>query len=350
MSGLEVASSWHIASLSSNLVGATRRHSAIPKLERPCISSAIALIGALVYGAADFLGGLAAQAPSVDRRDRGGRLHPDCCCSCVALPRDRRRVDPVRRLWGALSGVVRRDRDRAAVRVPRDRADEHPVAAHRGGLGDRADAVGARRRGRDARPRSAMPVSGSRSSPSCSWASSPASRSCARALRGILMAIGAGVAIGAFLIIIDQTSDESGLVPLVMSRSRQHPDHRSASIGVLALAAVRAGRPAASVWTRRRPEDRRHAHAATPISSTRASAPSRRRPARSRSRMAAGRVACGVLDAAANRSPAARGAAPRRPVVVSALTALYPAGTIILAAIVLRERIAPCSGSDSRSR
>ena len=38
-------------------------------------------------------------------------------------------------------------------------------------------------------------------------------------VRGLVMAVGAGIAIGAFLIVIDQTSDESGLVPLVMSRA-----------------------------------------------------------------------------------------------------------------------------------
>ena len=38
-------------------------------------------------------------------------------------------------------------------------------------------------------------------------------------LRGLLMALGAGVAIGAFLIVLDQTSDESGLVPLIVSRA-----------------------------------------------------------------------------------------------------------------------------------
>ena len=37
-------------------------------------------------------------------------------------------------------------------------------------------------------------------------------------LRGILMAIGSGVAIGTFFVTIDQTSEESGVVPLVLNR------------------------------------------------------------------------------------------------------------------------------------
>ena len=50
-------------------------------------------------------------------------------------------------------------------------------------------------------------------------------------------------------------------------------------------------------------------------------------------------IACGVLDAAAN---ALMLVALRigELSIVSALTALYPAGTILLAAIVLRERVA----------
>ncbi|MDO9591139.1 MAG: EamA family transporter, partial [Microcella sp.] len=51
-------------------------------------------------------------------------------------------------------------------------------------------------------------------------------------------------------------------------------------------------------------------------------------------------IACGVLDAIANIIVLA-GLRLGDLTVVSVLTALYPAGTILLAAIVLRERIAP---------
>src|SRR6478735_6930975 len=54
-------------------------------------------------------------------------------------------------------------------------------------------------------------------------------------LRGLLLAI------GAFLIVINQTSDESGLVPLILNRSVSSVI-TLASVGVLALLAIRGGR------------------------------------------------------------------------------------------------------------
>ena len=51
-------------------------------------------------------------------------------------------------------------------------------------------------------------------------------------------------------------------------------------------------------------------------------------------------LACGVADAAANGLILA-GLRLGELSVTSVLTALYPAGTIILASIVLKERIAP---------
>ena len=51
-------------------------------------------------------------------------------------------------------------------------------------------------------------------------------------------------------------------------------------------------------------------------------------------------VACGVIDAIAN-TLLLLGIREGDLSVMSVLTALYPAGTILLAAIVLRERIAP---------
>ena len=64
--------------------------------------------------------------------------------------------------------------------------------------------------------------------------------------RGLLMAVGAGLAIGAFLIVIDQTSPESGLVPLVMTRVTNMVI-TAVIIGVLVVRALRRGRRAASV-------------------------------------------------------------------------------------------------------
>lgn len=154
--------------------------------------------------------------------------------------------------------------------------------------------------------------------------------------RGIAMAVGAGLAIGGFLIVIDQTSDTSGLVPLVMSRATTAVV-TLVILAVLAILAVRRGSAAASVLsaagssigaTPTGHADLEHA-SATPS------------PAAAPSVRAAWLLAltCGVVDAAAN---ALMLLALREGdlSIVSALTALYPAGTILLAALVLHERVA----------
>ncbi|KRB38833.1 EamA family transporter [Microbacterium sp. Root180] len=151
---------------------------------------------------------------------------------------------------------------------------------------------------------------------------------------GLLMAVGAGVAIGGFLIVIDQTSSTSGLVPLILSRSTTFVV-AGIAVGVLVLAAVRRGRGAASVLT---PgvgigvtptghADLEHADATHPT------------PVPSVAQAWLLAATCGIVDAAANALTllALRGGDLS---IVSALTALYPAGTILLAAVVLRERVA----------
>jgi drug/metabolite transporter (DMT)-like permease len=152
--------------------------------------------------------------------------------------------------------------------------------------------------------------------------------------RGLLMAVGAGAAIGAFLIAIDQTSSASGLIPLILSRTTSAVLTMLA-VGVLTVMALRRGEGAASVLhatsglgaTPSGHADLEHATAAhpTPV------------PTLARAWWLA--VTCGVVDAAANALAllALRGGDLA---IVSALTALYPAGTILLAAVVLRERVA----------
>jgi drug/metabolite transporter (DMT)-like permease len=156
--------------------------------------------------------------------------------------------------------------------------------------------------------------------------------------RGLLMAVGAGLAIGAFLIVIDQTSPESGLVPLVMTRVTNMAI-TVVIIGVLVLRALRRGRRAASVL-----DVAGIAVGATPsghadLEHARAGGWDEPSEGGSRRRAWWLAVACGVVDAAAN---ALMLLALRIGdlSIVSALTALYPAGTILLAAIVLRERVA----------
>jgi drug/metabolite transporter (DMT)-like permease len=153
-------------------------------------------------------------------------------------------------------------------------------------------------------------------------------------VRGLLMAVGAGLAIGAFLIVVDQTDAASGLIPLIMGRATSVVV-AVALIGVLVVAAVRRGRPAASVLEVFGP----------PIGATptgRAELEDRQPPAPVR--VARGRawtlaIACGIADAAANALLLVALRAGDLS-IVSALTALYPAGTILLAGLVLRERVA----------
>ncbi|WP_404433998.1 EamA family transporter [Microbacterium lacus] len=154
-------------------------------------------------------------------------------------------------------------------------------------------------------------------------------------LRGILMAIGAGLAIGGFLIVIDQTSPESGLGPLVVSRA-VNLVITSIIIMTMVFVAVHRGRAAASVL-----DASGWAVGATPTGhadlehAVQVDAPA----AMTRTRAWWLAILCGVLDAAAN---ALMLVALRLGdlSIVAALTALYPAGTILLAAVVLRERVA----------
>jgi len=121
-------------------------------------------------------------------------------------------------------------------------------------------------------------------------------------LTGVLMAVGSGSMIGVYLAFLDLTPPESGLLPIITGRSVAVV-LTFAAIGLLALL-----------------------HRSTPTTGWRGGL-----------RFA---LACGVVDAAANVG-LLLGLRIGELSVVSVLTALYPAGTIILAAIVLKERIAP---------
>lgn len=163
----------------------------------------------------------------------------------------------------------------------------------------------------------------------------PGDRIVRPSLRGLLMALGAGLAIGAFLIVVDQTSAESGLAPLVASRATSGVI-TMAVVGALALAATRRGLPARSVLAVAGPP-----LGATPSGHADLEHAKTGSTAAARSATQAWWLAavCGVADAAAN---ALMLLALREGdlSIVSALTALYPAGTILLAAVVLRERVA----------
>ncbi|WP_306896734.1 DMT family transporter [Agromyces albus] len=163
--------------------------------------------------------------------------------------------------------------------------------------------------------------------------------------RGLLLAVGAGIGIGGFYITIDQTSDESGVVPLLLARGVT-TTIMVIVIGVLAIVAV-SRRAAREMRDERMPQPavigvgEANAGAGAPASGDAA------RWLRYASRFA-GRysttgllaVACGVVDVVAN-GLLLLGIRAGDLSVAAVLGAMYPAGTILLAAVVLKERIAP---------
>ena len=149
-------------------------------------------------------------------------------------------------------------------------------------------------------------------------------------LRGVLMAIGSGVSIGIFLVIIDQTPDDSGLVPLVVNRAVTAAIMFSA-VGLLAAVAFfrRSARTGAVAEPGAAAEP---ATVAEPVEAP--------RPAHAWLPGLRLAIACGIVDAVANAG-LLLGVRIGELSIMAVLTALYPAGTIILAAVVLKERIAP---------
>jgi drug/metabolite transporter (DMT)-like permease len=137
---------------------------------------------------------------------------------------------------------------------------------------------------------------------------------------GLAMAVGSGVMIGAFLILIDRTPADSGLVPLLVNRTVS----TAVMFGAFGIAVLAA-----------RVRDR---SAETPPPAA-ASAAGRSASGTVRAGLLLA-LACGVLDATAN-AVILFGLRVGELSVMSVLIALYPAGTILLAALVLRERVAP---------
>lgn len=124
-------------------------------------------------------------------------------------------------------------------------------------------------------------------------------------LRGLVYGVVAGVLIGAFFILVDQAPADSGVLPIAANRV--------VAAGILSVVILVLVLRARSRRTSAFPGVR---GAIWVI------------------------VACGLADAAANVLLLV-GLRVGDLTVVSVLTALYPAGTIALAAIVLKERIAP---------
>jgi uncharacterized membrane protein len=157
--------------------------------------------------------------------------------------------------------------------------------------------------------------------------------------RGLIMATISGTLIGAFYILMDQTPVDSGLVPLIANRVV----NAVVMVVVIVAVALVAGQRGARADARLpvldgahglpHPVDAPHA----PRTAARASAAALRGGWRGGIVLG---MLCGVLDALAN-VVALIGLRVGDLEVVSVLTALYPAGTILLAGVVLRERIAP---------
>lgn len=121
-------------------------------------------------------------------------------------------------------------------------------------------------------------------------------------LPGVLMAVGSGAMIGAFLVLIDLAPDDSGLVPLLMNRG-VNGLIMLVVIGFLLLRLRGTGRTLGTGGVRLA-------------------------------------MLGGLVDAVAN-SLLLLGVRIGDLSVIGVLTALYPAGTILLAGTVLKERIAP---------
>lgn len=136
-------------------------------------------------------------------------------------------------------------------------------------------------------------------------------------LRALAMAVGSGVLIGVFLILIDLTPRDSGLVPLVVSRFV----NAIVLFGAIGIGALLVRMPRGRQRLALKPSPPGLPAGSWKVGFLLA-------------------VAAGVSDAFAN-SLMLFGIRLGELTIQSVLTALYPAGTIILAAIVLRERITP---------
>jgi uncharacterized membrane protein len=149
--------------------------------------------------------------------------------------------------------------------------------------------------------------------------------------RGLAAAVVAGCGFGGLILAYDATPADSGVAPLVVARVFEAL--------ALGIAAVVSG-----MTIRRR---RIAAAATTMTAASTTTTGSRPTVAPSRSRAWGVRlwiivVLCGVFDASANvfiQAALHSSDDPTRLPIVSVLNALYPIGTIVLAGVVLRERL-----------
>jgi len=151
---------------------------------------------------------------------------------------------------------------------------------------------------------------------------------------GLLMALAAGVGIGVVLVFLDQTPADSGLVPLVANRVT-NVVLTGGAVAVLALVALSRRRRSLGPGGAGRAVPTAHAPGTAGPAGTPAGAPSATRGLAPALRLA---LLCGVADAGANVL-ILLGLRLGDLTVMSVLTALYSAVTVVLAAVVLRERL-----------
>lgn len=279
------------------------------------MSAVLAFVGALVYGSADFLGGLAA------RRLRPLVVTGVAAASGAALlgilaPIAGGTPTAADLLWGALSGVTGAvaigllyaclARGPMSVLSPVT-AVVSAAAPMLWGLLAGGERLGAGSAAGLVVALVAIVL----------VALLPGERITRPTAPALSMAVGSGLAIGAFLILLDQTGEGSGIAPLVLNRV-VNAVLTGGLATVLVVRAVRSGRGAQSAV---------RASGALPLRSAWLLA-----------------ITCGVVDATANLLLLWALRAGGDLVVVAALTAMYPAGTVLLAAALLRERIAPVQG------
>ncbi|TFD79455.1 EamA family transporter [Cryobacterium fucosi] len=286
------------------------------------LTAGLGLIGALTFGSADFLGGLAAKRMS-SMLVTAVAAASGLAALLLALPFVGGSWSPEAVFWGALSGVS----GAIAISLLYACLAIGPMSI----LSPLTAVVSA------VVPMVAGLAGGDRLAPIGYWALGlalvavvlvgfvPEKGAVRPSTIGVLMALGSGAMIGAFMVMIDLTPDDSGLVPLVLNRA-VNGTIMFVLVGVLALVGRRRMPAAAAARVSRQ--------AAAPDSPSRLA----RRPTLLVGlRLAA---ACGVVDVIANFL-LLLGIRAGDLSVMSVLTAMYPAGTILLAAVVLGERIAP---------
>ncbi|TFC83426.1 EamA/RhaT family transporter [Cryobacterium sinapicolor] len=296
------------------------------------LTAVLGLTGALIFGSADFLGGLAAKRMS-SLLVTAVAAASGLVALLLALPFVAGAWSPSAVLWGALSGIS----GAIAISLLYACLAIGPMSI----LSPLTAVVSA------VVPMTVGLAGGDRLAPIGYWALGLAlvavvlvgfvpERGAVRpSLLGVLMALGSGTMIGAFMVMIDLTPADSGLVPLVLNRA-VNASIMFAVVGLLALVALQRRRALVPVRAAQARAAAGPAAASLPVSST-DGAPHPRSTLAIGLRLA---VACGVIDVVANVL-LLLGMRAGDLSVMSVLTAMYPAGTILLAAVVLRERIAP---------